>query len=140
MSDGDQVEITPKYLKKVKTVKTGKRYIDNQGNNEIYADVVDARQKLATEGIVNIILQIDAQKSKLIGKPVVTVHGLVSNKDSKKFESAILDLLEKHLATSSIEKSANPKIIEDDIRNIVKRYIVKQYKSYPFIIPTVFMV
>jgi len=140
MSDGDQVEISPKYLKKVKTVKTGKRYIDNQGNNEIYADVVDARQKLATEGIVNIILQIDAQKAKLARKPVVTVHGLVSSKDSKKFESAILDLVEKHLATSSIEKSANPKIIEDDIRNIVKRYIVKQYKSYPFIIPTVFMV
>ena len=30
MSDGDQVEISTKYLKKVKTVKTGKIYIDNQ--------------------------------------------------------------------------------------------------------------
>jgi ribonuclease J len=140
MSDGDQIEITPKYVKKVKTVKSGKRYIDNQGNNEIYADVVDDRQKLATEGIVNIIMQIDTQKGELSGKPIVTAHGLVAAKDSKRFEKAIVDLVEKHLKASNIEKSANPKVIEDDIRNIVKRYIVKQYKSYPFIIPTAFMV
>jgi len=140
MSDGDQIEITPKYLKKVKTVKTGKRYIDNQNNNEIYADVVDDRQKLATEGIINIIMQISKQNAKLVDKPVVTAHGLVASKESKKFEEAIVDLIVKHLATSSIEKSANNKVIEDDIRNIVRKYIVKKYKRYPFIMPTVFMV
>jgi len=32
MSDGDQIEITQKYIKKVKSVKTGKTYIDNQNN------------------------------------------------------------------------------------------------------------
>jgi len=140
MSDGDQIEITPKYVKKVKTVKTGKRYIDNQSNNEIYADVVDDRQKLATEGIVNIVMQIDKQKAKLIGKPIVTAHGLVANKDSKKFEETIADIVYKHLEVSNIEKTANNKVIEDDIRNLVKRYIVKKYKSYPFIIPTAILV
>jgi len=85
-------------------------------------------------------MQIDAQKAKLVGKPIVTAHGLVAAKDAKKFEKAIVDLIEKHLEVSNIEKSANNKVIEDEIRNIVKRYIVKQYKSYPFIIPTVFLV
>ena len=136
MSDGDQIEITPKYVKKVKTVKTGKRYIDNQSNNEIYSDVVDTRQKLATEGIINIIMQIDKQKAKLIGKPIVTAHGLVANRDSKKFEDAIADIVYKHLEVSNIEKTGNSKVIEDDIRNLVKKFIVKKYRSYPFIMPT----
>ncbi len=140
MGDGDQIEITPKYLKKVRTVKSGKRYIDNQNNNEIYSDVVSDRQKLATEGIVNIVMQIDRQKGELASKPIVTAHGLVAAKESKKFEQAIVDLVEKHLKATNIEKSANNKVIEDDVRNIVKRYVVKQYKSYPFIIPTVFLV
>ena len=140
MSDGDQIEITPKYLKKVKSVKTGKRYIDNQSNNEIYADVVGDRQKLATEGIINIVMQIDKQKAKLIGKPIVTAHGLVANRDSKKFEEAIADIVYKHLEVSNIEKTANNKVIEDDIRNLVKRFVVKKYKSYPFIIPTAILV
>ena len=140
MGDGDQIEITPKYLKKVRTVKSGKRYIDNQNNNEIYSDVISDRQKLATEGIVNIVMQIDRQKGELASKPIVTAHGLVAAKESKKFEQAIVDLVEKHLKATNIEKSANNKVIEDDVRNIVKRYVVKQYKSYPFIIPTVFLV
>ena len=140
MSDGDQIEISPKYLKKVRTVKTGKRYIDNQSNNEIFADVVSDRQKLATEGIVNIVMQIDKQKGELVGKPMVAAHGLVATKESKKFEQAIVDLVQKHLKATNLDKSANNRVIEEDVRNIVKRYIVKQYKSYPFIIPTVFLV
>ncbi len=140
MSDGDQVEITPKYIKKVKTVKVGKRYIDNQSNNEIFADVVSDRQKLATEGIVNIIIQIDSQNGKIIGKPVIMAHGLIAHKDSKKFESDIVDLVTKNLEVTGLHKSANAKVIEDNIRNLVRKYVLKKYKSYPFIIPTVIIV
>ncbi len=140
MSDGDQVEITPKYLKKVKTVKAGKRYIDNQNNQEIFADVVDDRQKLSTEGIVNIVAQISTQTGKLIDKPVVTSHGLVPDREDKQFAKDIGQLLESYLVSSPIEKSANPKVIEDDIRGTVRKHILKRYKKYPIIIPTVFLV
>ncbi len=140
MSDGDQVEITPKYLKKVKTVKAGKRYIDNQNNKEIYADVVDDRQKLSTEGIVNIVAQISTQSGKLVDKPVVTSHGLVPDREDKQFAKDIEQLLESYLINSPIEKSANPKVIEDDIRGAVRKHILKRYKKYPIIIPTVFLV
>ncbi len=140
MSDGDQIEITPKYIKKVKTVKTGKRYIDNQNNKEIYADVVDDRQKLSTEGIVNIVAQISAQTGKIIDKPVVTSHGLVPDREDKQFAKEIEQLLESHLLHSKIDPSASPKVIEDDIRGAVRKHILKRYKKYPIIIPTVFLV
>jgi ribonuclease J len=140
MSDGDQVEISPKYLKKVKTVKTGKRYIDNQSNKEIYSEVVSDRQKLASEGIVNIIVQINAQEGKLESNPVVFSHGLVSGNGAKKFESEVSKMVSDHIKHDALKKSKNNKVIEDDIRNMVRKYIIKQYKSYPFIIATVFMV
>ena len=140
MSDGDQVEITPKYIKKVKSVKTGKRYIDNQSNQEIYADVVDDRQKLSTEGIVNIIVQISLQSGKMSDKPVVTSYGLVPDRDDKQFAKDIEKLIENYLINSKIEKSANNRVIEDDIRGVVRKYIIKKYKKYPIILPTVFLV
>ncbi|HEY9203690.1 MAG TPA: ribonuclease J, partial [Sulfurimonas sp.] len=40
MNDGDTVEIAPKYMRKVKTVRTGKTYIDNQNNHKIEDDIV----------------------------------------------------------------------------------------------------
>ncbi|NPA27695.1 MAG: ribonuclease J [Epsilonproteobacteria bacterium] len=140
MSDGDQIEICNRYIKKVKTVKVGKRYIDNQSNQEIYADVVNDRQKLATEGIVTIVLQIDTQEGKVVDKPIVSAYGLIGQKDSKKFEQEISNLIIDYLNKTNLQKSENNKVIEEEIRNIVKKYIVKEYKAYPFIIPTVFLV
>ena len=51
-------EIAPKYMRKVKTVKTGKTYIDNQNNHQIEDDIVLDRQKLATDGIVMLVAQV----------------------------------------------------------------------------------
>ena len=140
MSDGDQVEITTKYIKKVKTVKVGKTYIDNQNNKAIQGDVVDDRQKLATEGIVNVVLQITKQTGKMVGKPVVTSHGLVPNKDDKRFASEIEQLIEQYLLGSNLEKSGNSKVVEDDLRGIVRKHVVRTRKRYPIILPTVFFV
>ena len=140
MSDGDQVEITPKYIKKVKTVKTGKRYIDNQSNKEILQDVVNDRQKLATEGVVNIVVKLTERDGKLVDKPIVTSYGLVSSKEAKRFEEEIAKLIETHIQSDALKFSANNKVIEEDLRNLVRKYIIKKYKSYPIIIPTVFLV
>jgi ribonuclease J len=140
MGDGDQIEITTKYLKKVRTIKAGKRYIDNQNNKEIYADVVDDRQKLSTEGIVNVVMLISAQNGKLINKPVVMTHGLVPDREDKKFSIDIEHLIENYLLQIKGERSANPKVIEDDIRSAIRKHILKQFKRYPIIIPTVFLV
>ena len=140
MSDGDQVEITPKYIKKVKTVKVGKTYIDNQNNKPIQHDVVNDRQKLATDGIVNVVLQIAKQTGKVLGKPIVMSHGLVPDKEDKKFASEIEQLIEQYLINSKIEKSGNPKVVEDDLRGIVRKHVVRTRKRYPIILPTVFFV
>ena len=100
MSDGDQIEIATKYLKKVKTVKSGKSYIDNQNNKEIQADVVEDRQKLSNDGIVNISLQIDKSTKKLVGKPIVSSAGLVPAKEDKRFGHEIENLIEDILTLS----------------------------------------
>ncbi|MEY3090735.1 MAG: hypothetical protein RL113_1051 [Pseudomonadota bacterium] len=140
MSDGDQVEITTKYLKKVKTVKSGKTYIDNQNNMTIENDVVLDRQKLAEDGIVNVVAQISQENQKIIGKPVVTSHGLVSDKESKKFANEIETLLETMMVNMKPEALKNHRDIENEIRNVVRKHVVRTKKRYPLIIPTIFIV
>ncbi len=140
MSDGDQIELTTKYLKKVKTVKTGKTYIDNQNNMTIENDVVLDRQKLAEDGIVNIVAQISQSNQKIIGKVVVTTHGLVPDKDDKKFQKEIQVLLETMLLNMKPEALKNHKDIENDIRNSVRKHIIRTQKKYPLIIPTIFII
>ncbi len=141
MSDGDQVELTTKYLKKVKTVKTGKTYIDNQANAEIENDIVLDRQKLATEGIVMIVAQIDQQKHQLIGHPRVSSFGLVPDKEDKKFAKEIEAIIETYMSHHKDQTAElDPKIIEDDIRAAVRKHILRKMKRYPLIVPTFYVV
>jgi ribonuclease J len=140
MSDGDQVEITPKYLKKVKTIKTGKTFIDNQNNVEIHDDVIVDRQKLASDGIINIVIQISEQTHKMISKPIVMTHGLVPDKQDKKFAEEVTQLIETFLQNAKPEQILTAKIAENEIRLIVRKHVVRIKKLYPIIIPTLFYV
>jgi ribonuclease J len=140
MSDGDQVEITPKYLKKVKTVKTGKTYIDNQNNMTIEDDVVLDRQKLAEDGIVTVVAQIAQSNQKVVGKPIIHTHGLVPDKEDKRFAKEIETLLETLLLNMKPEALKDHKNVENEIRATIRKHVVRTKKRYPLIIPTIFIV
>ncbi len=139
MSDGDQVEITPKFIKKVKAVKTGKRYIDNMNNHEIFNDVVTDRQKLATDGIINVGMQISAKTGKTVGKPAITTFGIIPDKDDKRFEKEIEQMIETYLLSNKPEGTINSKKVEEDIRGVIRKHVVRIKKLYPVITVNVFL-
>ncbi|MFA6138952.1 MAG: ribonuclease J [Sulfurimonas sp.] len=137
MTDGEQIEVSPKYMRKVKTVKTGKTYIDNQNNHQIEDDIVLDRQKLATDGIVMLVAQVDGQHGKMVAKPKVTSFGLVADKQDKYFAKEMEEILEHfllHLKEGMIE---NPRALENDLRQIVRKHIFRKMKKYPMIVPHV---
>ncbi len=137
MTDGEQIEVSPKYMRKVKTVKTGKTYIDNQNNHQIEDDIVLDRQKLATDGIVMLVVQVDRQHGKMVAKPKVTSFGLVADKQDKYFAKEMEEILEHfllHLKEGMIE---NPRALENDLRQIVRKHIFRKMKKYPMIVPHV---
>ncbi|OHD97799.1 MAG: ribonuclease J [Sulfurimonas sp. RIFCSPLOWO2_12_FULL_36_74] len=139
MNDGDTVEIAPKYMRKVKTVRTGKTYIDNQNNHKIEDDIVIDRQKLASDGIVMIVAQIDGQHSTMLSKPLVTSFGLVSDKQDKFFAKEIEEVLEHFLANIKEGLIENARALENDLRQVVRKHIYRKMKKYPLIVPHIFV-
>ncbi len=139
MNDGDTVEIAPKYMRKVKTVRTGKTYIDNQNNHKIEDDIVIDRQKLATDGIVMIVAQIDGQHSTMLSKPIVTSFGIVADKQDKFFAKEMEDVLEHFLANIKEGLLENPRALENDLRQAVRKHIYRKMKKYPLIVPHIFI-
>ncbi|MCF6339750.1 MAG: ribonuclease J [Sulfurimonas sp.] len=139
MNDGDTVEIAPKYMRKVKSVRTGKTYIDNQNNHKIDDDIVIDRQKLASDGIVMIVAQVDGQHTKMLSKPLVTTFGLVADKQDKYFAKEMEDVLEHFLINIKEGLIENPKALENDLRQVVRKHIYRKMKKYPLIVPHVFI-
>jgi len=139
MSDGEQVEVTPKYLKKVKSVKTGKVYIDNQLNNKISDDIIIDRQTMANEGVVMIVGQINANDRKMENRPRVSSFGLVPDKLDKAFSKEIEDLLVTFLENAKEGLFKNNRVLEDEIRKVVRKHCIRKFKKYPMIVPTLFV-
>jgi len=139
MSDGDQIEVGTTVLRKVKNVKTGKTFVDNQINDIIDNDVVIDRQKLATDGIVMIVAQISASEEKLIDTPKVMSYGLVPDREDKAFSKEIEELLNTFLKNCKKELLSNAKALEYEIRQVVRKHILRKKKKYPTIVPTVYL-
>jgi len=139
MSDGDQVELCGKYMKKIKTIKTGKVFIDNQVNEQIADDVVIDRQKLAEAGLVMLVIQIDKSEHKLIAKPKIISYGLVPDKDDKAFSIEMEGVIDQFIANAKKELLENARALENEVRQVVRKHIYRQMKKYPTIVPTIFM-
>lgn len=139
MTDGDSMEIAPKFMRKVKTVKIGKTYIDNQNNHQIENDIVIDRQKLASDGVVMIVAQVDSNTSKMIAKPRVTTFGIVADKQDKYFAKEMEDILEHFLIHMKDGLIENTKALENDLRQVVRKHIYRKMKKYPLIVPNVFI-
>ncbi|EIB37894.1 metallo-beta-lactamase family protein [Campylobacter jejuni subsp. jejuni LMG 23357] len=139
MSDGDQVELCQKYVKRIKTIKTGKVFVDNQINKQIADDVVIDRQKLADSGIVVIIAQIDKATKTLINKPRVFSYGLVADKHDHAFSKDMAEVLGQFFINVQDEVLNDPRFLENQIRQVLRKHIFRKIKKYPTIVPTIFV-
>ncbi|WP_180379490.1 ribonuclease J [Campylobacter lanienae] len=138
MSDGDQVEVCQRHIKRVKTVKTGKVFIDNQINKQIADDVVIDRQKLAEAGVITIISQIDKNAKRLIHNRVIS-YGLVSEKQTRNLSKDLEEILLQFLTNIKDELLNDQKALENQIRQVIRKHIFRKLKKYPTIVPVVYL-
>lgn len=136
LSDGEQVELSTKAIKKIKTVKTGKTYIDNQKNRKISNSIVMDRQTMANEGIVMLVAQICKSDKKVDGPIKVSTFGLVDTKQESYLSKEIEDLLHHFLEHAKETILDNTRALEEEIRKVVRKHCIRKYRKYPMIVPT----
>ena len=139
MEDGDQIEITPTTMRKVKSVRTGKSYIDNQVSKEIENDVVLDRQKMANDGVCFFAAEILSKEAKFADKPKFSLLGIVGHKEERSYTKELENTLTLFLAACKKETLANARALENEIRNLLKKQLFKKTKRYPAIVVSLFL-
>ncbi|MDR2638750.1 MAG: ribonuclease J [Helicobacteraceae bacterium] len=139
LEDGEQVEISHKGVRKTRSVRSGKTFIDNQSNREVESEVVFDRQNLAKEGIIMLIAQLDKQAHKLVSRPKVTSFGLVAQKREHRFNKDLETLIDGFVEGMKPEEYSNPRLIENNLRQAIKKMVFRALKKYPIIVPNIFV-
>jgi ribonuclease J len=136
VEDGDTVELG-QTLRKGERVQAGRIYVDGLGIGDVGEVVLRDRRKLAGDGIVVVVVTVDAHSGEVLAGPDVINRGFV-------FEEAADHILEeaRHrtlltLKESAVEQVADPTILREHIRVALRRYFFEATQRKPVIVPVI---
>jgi ribonuclease J len=134
--DGDVIEIAERAVKGER-VRAGMTFVDGLGIGDVGGEVLRDRRKLAGDGVVVVVVTVDAQTGDLVGGPDVVNRGFVHEETS----GDILEEARKRVI-AVLEESADahitdPSALQQNIRRVLKRYFVDVTQRKPVILPVI---
>lgn len=128
--DGEQAVITNKF-------EIGRTFVDASGYEEIEANTVRERKKLAYGGVVSLIVTINAETRELEEMPEIIMHGVMGFESPNGKLRDVQRSVAETVMTATREELNNLEALKEKIRIGLKRYIQRENNSKPVILPTV---
>ncbi len=134
--DGDVVELTDKGLDFVDTVPSGYLYVDGIVG-DVGHGVLRDRKVLAEEGVIVVVVAVDATSGEVLTGPEIITRGWVHAPEAE-------DLLEeaRQRVTEALEHAASTGNTDFDtlkrqVRQALGRFVNEKTKRRPMIVPVV---
>lgn len=134
LEDGDILELSPEAGKITGKVTSGNVYVDGLSGGGIGTVVLRDRRMLSRDGIVMVIIAINRQTGKLIGRPDIVSRGFVDIREAKDMIEKSRDLVAKALDHGR-DRPADWGFISTKVKDILKKFYYEQTKRRPMILP-----
>jgi len=134
MEDGDILEIDQNGAKKDGRITAGHVYVDGLSVGDIGTVVLRDRQMLARDGMVVVIIAVNRQTGKLIGRPDIVSRGFVDTKEYTDMLDRSRDLVAEFLDRGG-ERPADWGFIYNKVRDVLSKFYYEQTKRHPMILP-----
>ena len=134
--DGDQVEVGEK-VQIVDRVPAGMTFVDGLGIGDVGQAVLRDRRKLSADGVVVVVLAIDAHRGDLVAGPDLVNRGFV-------FDETAGDILEQGrdrvmiaLKESATGEVVDRSVLEQTVRRTLGKYFYEVTQRKPVILPVI---
>jgi len=134
LEDGDTLELSPQTARITDKVSAGNVYVDGLSVGDIGSVVLRNRRMLSRDGIVVVIIAVNKQTSKLVGRPDIISRGFVDNKGSKEMMEKSRDAVAQILDRGS-DRPADWGYISTKVRDTLNRFYYDQTRRRPMILP-----
>ena len=134
LEDGDILELSPNSGKIVGKVTSGNVYVDGLSVGDIGSVVLRDRKMLSRDGIVMVIIAINRQTGKLIGRPDIISRGFVDITESRDMIEESRDLVARTLDHGRT-RPAEWGFINTKVRDTLYKFYYEQTKRRPMILP-----
>jgi ribonuclease J len=134
MEDGEVLEIDQSSAKVDGRITSSNVYVDGLSVGDIGTVVLRDRQMLARDGMVVVIIAINRQTGKLVGRPDIVSRGFVDTKEYNDMLDQSRDLVAEYLDRGG-DHPADWSFIYTKVRDILNKYYYEQTKRRPMILP-----
>jgi len=134
LEDGDILELSPHSGKLVGKTASGNVYVDGLSVGDVGGVVLRDRKMLSRDGMVVVIIAVNRQTGKLVGRPDIVSRGFVDTKESKVMIENSRDLIARTLDHSG-NRPAEWYLISTKVKDTLSDYYYGQTKRRPMILP-----
>jgi len=134
LEDGDILELSPNWGKVPGKVGTGNVYVDGLSVGDVGGIVLRNRRMLSRDGIVVVIIAVNKQTGKLVGRPDIVSRGFVDTNESKDMLEESRDLVAKILDHGG-KHTAEWGFADSKVRAVLNKFFYEQTKRRPMILP-----
>ncbi len=134
LEDGDVFELAPNWGKVTGKVSTGNVYVDGLSVGDVGGIILRNRRMLSRDGIVVVIIAVNKQTGKLVGRPDIVSRGFVDINESKDMLDESRDLVAKLLDHGG-KHTAEWGFADSKVRDALNRFYYEHTKRRPMILP-----
>lgn len=134
---GKVLEIDRKGAKFNGTVPAGKVLVDGSGVGDIGSVVLRDRKHLSEDGLVVVVATVDMKGGFVISGPDIVSRGFVYVKESEELMRRAKEITEQALERALSARARDYTAVKTLIRDSLARFIFKETKRKPMILPVI---
>jgi ribonuclease J len=135
--NGDVLEFGADFGRFAGKVTAGRVLVDGKGIGDVKDTVLRDRQHLSQDGIVVVILGFDKQTGEVVTGPEIISRGFVYQNESNELLDAARDLVLTVLEGCSKEEKTEMEFIKPRIRSVLRKFLYREMKRRPMILPVI---
>jgi ribonuclease J len=134
LEDGDVLELNDNSARRNGKVGSGHVYVDGLSVGDIGGVVLRTRRMLSRDGIVVVIIAVNRQTGKLVGRPDIVTRGFIDTREFKDMMDESRELLAKTLDHGG-GRIAEWSFINNKVRDTLEKFYYDRTKRRPMILP-----
>jgi ribonuclease J len=136
LENGDVLEIDEEEARVSERVESGVVYVDGLSVGDLGQVVLRDRQHMSQDGIITVVVTIDAKSGKPIGDPEIVTRGVVLAEGEEMLDEA-RQRVAKAVAKTGKEGVTDFSVVQRRIRETLSQFVWERAKRRPMIIPVV---
>ena len=134
LEDGDTLELSPQMAKITDKVSAGNVYVDGLSVGDVGSVVLRNRRMLSRDGIVVVIIALNRQTGKLVGRPDIVSRGFVDTRESKEMMDESRDAVARTLERGG-DRPADWGFMSTKVRDTLNKFYYERTRRRPMILP-----